>query len=211
MTTDPATPDVRARILAAAEGVFAEKGYDAATIREITRAAGVNVAAVNYYFRDKERLYVDCLTQAHECADDGRFPFPEWPGGTPPLTRLRDFIRTMAARMHAPARPTALRLLMREFADPSAAGTEVILRYIQPKAHMLRGVLGELLPAGDPRRLLMIGFSIMGQILFYRQNRPVVALMFGKDQVDALDVEAVTGHVTRFTLAALGFDPPYPA
>lgn len=213
MNSDVSDPsaDARARVLAAAEGVFAEKGYDAATVREITRKAGVNIAAVNYYFRDKERLYVECLTQAHACADGGREPFPEPPPGTPPVQALREFVRTMAARMHAPARPTAMQLLMREFAHPSAAAREVILRYIQPKAHRLRDILAALLPGADPRRLLMVGFSVIGQILFYRQNRPVVELIFGKGPVDALDVEAVTGHVTRFTLAALGLEPPYPA
>lgn len=208
----PEMPDVRDRILNAAEAVFAEKGYDAATVREITREAGVNIAAVNYYFRDKERLYVECLTQAHACADGGGGePFPDWSPGTPPETKLRDFIRTMAARMHAPARPTALRLLMREFAHPSPPAQEVILQFIRPKAMLLRGILAELLPGADPLRLLMIGFSVIGQVLFYRQNRPVVELIFGKDRVDALDAEAVAGHVTRFTLAALGFEPPYPA
>ncbi|GGF77265.1 TetR family transcriptional regulator [Azorhizobium oxalatiphilum] len=46
----------RRRILAAAEQVFAARGFDAATLREITVAAGVNIAAVNYYFSSKEEL-----------------------------------------------------------------------------------------------------------------------------------------------------------
>ena len=41
-----------------------------------------------------------------------------------------------------------------------------------------------------------------------RQNRPVSELIFGKAAVDALDVDLVTDHVTRFTLAALGFGEP---
>lgn len=46
----------RRRILAAAEQVFATRGFDAATLREITVAAGVNIAAVNYYFSSKDEL-----------------------------------------------------------------------------------------------------------------------------------------------------------
>lgn len=46
----------RLRILAAAEAVFATRGFDAATLREITEAAGVNIAAVNYYFSSKDEL-----------------------------------------------------------------------------------------------------------------------------------------------------------
>jgi hypothetical protein len=54
----------------------------------------------------------------------------------------------------------------------------------------------------------MTGFSVIAQCLFYRQNRPVAELIFGKAAIDALEVDAVTEHVVRFTLAALGQAEP---
>ena len=48
---------VQQRLVHAAAGVFAEKGFSQATIREICRRADANVAAVSYYWRDKESLY----------------------------------------------------------------------------------------------------------------------------------------------------------
>ena len=48
--------DTRGRVLAAALDVFAERGFDGATLRDITDTAGANIAAVNYYFRSKEEL-----------------------------------------------------------------------------------------------------------------------------------------------------------
>ena len=44
----------RGKILAEAEREFAEKGYDLASVREITRRAGVNMALANRYFGSKE-------------------------------------------------------------------------------------------------------------------------------------------------------------
>jgi AcrR family transcriptional regulator len=44
------------RILDTAERLFAERGYDATSLRAITREAGVNLAAVNYHFNSKEAL-----------------------------------------------------------------------------------------------------------------------------------------------------------
>jgi AcrR family transcriptional regulator len=53
---DEAGGETKQRILAAALSVFAEQGYNAATLREITSAAGVNIAAVNYHFGSKQAL-----------------------------------------------------------------------------------------------------------------------------------------------------------
>jgi AcrR family transcriptional regulator len=44
------------RILAAAEALFARRGFDGASLRQLTSAAGVNLAAVNYHFGSKEKL-----------------------------------------------------------------------------------------------------------------------------------------------------------
>jgi len=53
--------DTRTRILDVAEKIFAEQGLEGASIREITRAAGVRLAAVNYHFESKENLYLEVI------------------------------------------------------------------------------------------------------------------------------------------------------
>ena len=69
--------DPRDRLLLAAGQAFAEHGYEAATVRDIFLEAGVNVAAVNYYFGDKRRLYIESVKHAHE-QRVRQLPLPEW-------------------------------------------------------------------------------------------------------------------------------------
>ncbi|MEU5939758.1 TetR family transcriptional regulator [Micromonospora sp. NPDC047548] len=53
----PGNPDTRQAILAAARAAFAERGFDAASIRAIATAAGVDPALVHHYFGTKEELF----------------------------------------------------------------------------------------------------------------------------------------------------------
>src|SRR5579863_9420821 len=60
----------RNKLIEAAGHVFAERGYRSATIREIWRRAGANVAAVNYTFGDKMGLYTEVLRQSVRMAQN---------------------------------------------------------------------------------------------------------------------------------------------
>jgi AcrR family transcriptional regulator len=55
--------DTRDRLIAAASRVFAAKGYDGASVRDIASAAGVNVSLVSYYFKGKDGLHRACLEE----------------------------------------------------------------------------------------------------------------------------------------------------
>ena len=54
----PGNPDTREAILDAARKAFAERGYDAASIRQIATSAGVDPALVHHYFGTKEQLFL---------------------------------------------------------------------------------------------------------------------------------------------------------
>jgi AcrR family transcriptional regulator len=51
----------RARLLDVAEKIFAEKGYDAATTRDIAARAGDTLGTLSYHFKSKERLLAEVL------------------------------------------------------------------------------------------------------------------------------------------------------
>jgi AcrR family transcriptional regulator len=57
-------PDTKQQILNAAKSLFAREGYQATSMRAITRSAGVNLAAVNYHFGSKEAL-LEAIFEEH--------------------------------------------------------------------------------------------------------------------------------------------------
>ncbi|NMH27977.1 TetR/AcrR family transcriptional regulator [Flavobacterium silvaticum] len=54
MTTD--LNEKQTQILAVAEKLFADKGFDGTSIRDIAKEAGINIAMVSYYFGSKEKM-----------------------------------------------------------------------------------------------------------------------------------------------------------
>lgn len=57
--------ETKEKILEAAETLFAEKGFDGASVREIAKRADVNLAAINYHFQNKQNLYLEVYKRNH--------------------------------------------------------------------------------------------------------------------------------------------------
>ncbi|MEU8796242.1 TetR family transcriptional regulator [Spirillospora sp. NPDC048819] len=57
----PGPTETREKILAEARGLFAEKGYDGASLRAIARAAGVDPALVHHFFGNKEGVFIEAM------------------------------------------------------------------------------------------------------------------------------------------------------
>jgi len=204
-----ARDDSRTSILLAAGRIFAEKGFQGTTIRQICEEAGVNIAAVNYHFGDKEHLYIEAVHRAHQ-PENGPEELLSWPEGTPPAIKLRDYIRSMLTRMLGKRAPWQRQLMMREMLDPTVACRELVQKYIRARFGQLQDILGEILPPETPEhRRQQIGFSIIGQALHYHVASEVVTLLVGEEShQDHYQLEALADHITEFSSAALGILPP---
>jgi AcrR family transcriptional regulator len=195
----------RERIAEAAGEIFAERGFDATTVRDICRRAGANIAAVNYYFGDKQRLYIEAVVRAHRWRME-QAALPEWSEGTPAETKLADFITTFIRRVRTGPEDTwHTKLMMREMAHPTGACAELVQSSIRPQFEILLAILRELLPSDvSAERLQLTGFSIVGQCLFYHLADPVVRNLLSSEEYSELDVAKLAQHILDFSLSSIG-------
>ena len=117
-TGDAPAEGPRDRLLAAAEKLFALRGYGNVTVRDITNEAGTNMAMVSYYFGGRDGLYCEVLDRIFGIIDASIAPGR----GLPPLERVSFYARSLDA-LHSRYREIAP-ILYHEILHPSPAFRE---------------------------------------------------------------------------------------
>lgn len=204
MTETAGHRETRERVLEAAGELFAEKGFRDATVREIKDRAGANIAAVNYYFRDKETLHLEALRRAFLFIRDN-VTEPALALDRPAAERLRAYVRALLESMLRPSRPAWHgKLIVRELGDPTEGFRQVLRDVGLPNIQRLLGLLAELAPTppGDERLRLNL-MSLFGQCVYYRNAKPVVLETLGLTEYTDEVLSRIVDHVTEFTLAGI--------
>jgi len=197
--------ETRRQILEAAGEVFAEVGFDRATVREICQRAGVNIAAVNYHFGDKESLYTEVLRDSQRMAFEKYPPLLGVAADAHPEEKLRAFVRSFLLRLFDNGPITRFgRIMSREMVEPTGALDGLLKERLRPMAGLLRGILAEILgrPPEDELVRLCV-FSVVSQCVFYHHCRTMISRLAPEQRLDASVVDHLTGHITDFSLAAL--------
>jgi TetR/AcrR family transcriptional regulator, regulator of cefoperazone and chloramphenicol sensitivity len=194
----------RAKLLQAAAEVFAESGYRAATIREISSRAGANVAAVNYHFGDKLELYTAVLreTMQSPSLEAIRSALDH---NVPPEQALREVIKAMLGRMCTDdQRDRRWRLMMHELAAPSPAMSRIIDETSRPLYNRLRELIGVMIGrSSDDEKTRLCTNSIIGQVILYAHWRPILARIWPELKMSPAQLGRIAEHIADFSLAYL--------
>lgn len=197
----------KAQILEAAGEIFAEKGFDRATGKEIAERAGSNSAAVNYYYGGIEGLYAAVLVEAHRrlLTYDRLVALAQGPGAS--IDKLKILIGLIAAAITAPASSTwVLRVLSREILAPSQAFPVLLNQEVLPKKQVVTGLVADIL--GVPFDHPAVGRCLLNMV------SPFAMLLLGNRQLLSQVLpdlfapapgaqEAIIAHFQRFALAGL--------
>ena len=197
--------DTQKRVLDAAGEVFAEVGYRAATVRQICEKAGANIAAVNYYFGDKEGLYLAVLRSVPD-AHAEKYP-PQF-GLTPDATaaqQLHAYVQSLLQRVFDDGRPGwHVKLVAREMAEPTRALDTLLEDFARPLHRELAGIVRQLLGSETDDNEVRLGtLSILGQCVYYHNARNVLTRLYPEQRYGVEDVARLVDHITEFSLAAL--------
>ncbi len=195
----------RDRIILAAGPIFAAKGFKKTTVREICDLANVNLASINYYFGDKQQLYLETVIGAREMLAK-QFPQQASDPTQAPEERLHNLVGTLLKRLMAmQSEPWQVRLIMREVLQPTDAAKQLVKAYFRPFFESVLCVIDDLVGARLPDfERNQIGFSIIGQCMHYRFSAEMISMMVSESEfAENNQIERLTDHITKFSLGAI--------
>jgi AcrR family transcriptional regulator len=197
--------DVKTRILEAAGEIFADRGFRETTVREICRHAGVNLAAVNYHFGDKERLYLAVIRHYKEIATQKYAQNDAICADDPHDVQLTAFIKSFMLHLLGEGHALCFgRLMSREYIEPTSVLDIIVEEEFRPFFNRLNSIVCHLLGDGiGDGKAALCSMSILGQCLYFRNSMPVISRLLRKDHFSAGEIDEIAAHIARFSLEAL--------
>jgi AcrR family transcriptional regulator len=206
MAADP----TKARVIAAASALFAERGFHGTTVRDIAQRAKVNLAAGHYHFGSKETLYLEVLRAqfgdvmaAFERRGAGLGARRARPGAPKLRAMLRTRIAAMLELLLGPPPGLHGTLMMREMCDPSAALPDIVEQFIQPHKREMEAIVAGLMPQLGRAEVERCVLSIVGQVFFYRHQLPALRLLHGGQPMTRARMRATAEHIFAFSLGGM--------
>jgi AcrR family transcriptional regulator len=197
--------ETRQRLLVAAGEVFAEQGFQNTTVRDICQRAGVNIAAINYYFGSKEELYEAVCNYSLDLYVNKYSPTLGLGEKATAQERLHTFIRSFLLSMLEKGQQSwHEKLAIREMHNPTRILDSMVETTIKPRNKLLFSIVKDLLGKGAQDEFIrQCCFSIIGQCLHYRYAQPVILRLNPKQKFDADSIAKMAQHITQFSLCAL--------
>ncbi len=197
-------------IFQTAERLFAEQGFSGVSLRQITVAAGVNLASVNYHYYDKESLYREIMLRRLRDVNRRRLAAlaeaeVRVPGVQP---GIREIVHLMAQPLFTPADdPQAynrhsLRLLGRLLSEPTPVQKELLAAEFEPAMARFGQALRRNLPGLAPAEFLW-RFSFVAGALHHTLATMHDLHSLTRGICTDRDLEAALAGYVRFAESAL--------
>ena len=207
----PKNSVTKEKILDAAEALFMEHGFEATSMRQMTAAAGVNLAAVNYHFGSKEVLFQAVLTRRLDPMNQeriallSRFEREAAPGALSCERILAAmFIPALRlARDRKRGGKNFLRLLGRAYADPAPFIRQFLAGEYASMIARFKAAFGRALPELPKRELSWRLHFVMGALSYTLAGTDALKLIAELNPRDAQNDETLLRRLAPFLVAGL--------
>jgi len=196
------------RLIDAAEMLFSEQGFAGTSVRDITSAAGCNVASVHYHFGGKSGLYETVFARRLTMLRDVRIEaVKKVVDEAVAKGRVEPVLHAFAHAFLAPfidldRGPRTARLLMREILDPHLPAGMILQRMIMPIHETMVDALTRVCPSLTPVTASLCLHSLVGQLVHLIHAWKI----FGDaERVEGplFDLDRAIDHVVKFSSAGV--------
>src|SRR5277367_4061960 len=204
--TEEARQGTREHLLEAAGHVFAQKGFERTTAKEICEQADTNTAAVNYYFGGIEALYAAVLDEARSRIFSVRAVALAVEGKTSPRAKLEAALDVIVHTLLGPVSSSwVLQVFGRDMVTPSPTTYPAKEKLLLPLARILREFVGELMGLAEDDPAVARGcLSVMAPIcILIVGDRRMMKRALPSFGLGAEDAPALAHHMVDYALAGL--------
>jgi AcrR family transcriptional regulator len=195
----------RERIMKAAERLFAERGYDATSIRAIVAKARVNQAAINYHFDGKDGLYREVLRAAFGALTVQQLEHADEMKAMSREAALAEFVRRqLRPLLGRDEYSRHMRILNWETVRPTAVFRKLLSEEAAPFMGMAVELVRRFQPEADQRTLVAAAVWLLGQCSVFLRNREQLADPPLGLVLDENSVEWLAQMVSRWATGGLG-------
>lgn len=202
------TGSTKARILGAAEDVFAERGFDGSSTREIAARAQVNISSLHYHWASKETLYLAVFRDVFE--------------------RIVTHLQTSIAKLvedHADravivdvvmgelfdffeSQPNITRLLMRRIVDPDVHAAGIEREVLVPAWDVFAAWVGRAGLGFSDRETRLFMLSLLSVLVVYLLDSPVYRSLLGSSVHEPDMRDAVRRHIIELVQLLMARSQP---
>ena len=196
----------RAELLESAGQVFAEKGFDRATGKEICERAGANAAAINYYFGGMDGLYAAVLEEANQRLVPIEALSAAIAGKKDARAKLQAIFELVVDKLMGPASSSwVFRVFSREIIAPSPAIETLLEKQGLPKGRIARSIVSEIMGVPEDHPAVARGcISVLAPMLMlFIADRRTLKRMFPSLGLRPEDTKTLARHALQFSLAGL--------
>lgn len=194
--------DTKTRILDSAEKLFGMNGFEGTSLRDITAAADVNLAAINYHFQSKDSLIDAIVVRRIEPVNKKRFELLDAAGPNPSVEQILSAFMAPVMQVKVDA---VVPLIGRILSNPEVFVERVFQKHLAPVSQRFVEALCKALPDLPPSEILWrlhFAVGVLTHTMLWGRIFPKIT----NGVCDISDREALVDRAVRFVAA--GFRAP---